>query len=159
MATVFVGIGSNRDRESALRATLGTLRERYLQVTCSSVYECPAVGLDGPAFYNLVVFFDTLETLEEVRTSLRDTEQLHGRNRIEDQSSRTIDLDLLLFGDLVDDSLRLPRDDIERYAFVLKPMAELVPHEKHPMLGLTYDQMWRRFDASAQPLKRVDLSL
>lgn len=159
MATVFVGIGSNRDRESALRATLGTLRERYPRVVCSRVYECPAVGLDGPAFYNLVVFFDTLETLEEVKTSLRDVEQLHGRNRVEDQSSRTIDLDLLLYGDLVDDSLRLPRDDIERYAFVLKPMAELVPHEKHPVLGLTYAEMWRRFDASRQPLSEVDLSL
>ena len=70
-------------------------------------YECPAVGLDGPPL-QFGVFFDTLETLEEVRTR-RIRSNPAGID--EDQSSRTIDLDLLPFDDLVDDSLRL-LDDI-----------------------------------------------
>jgi len=79
---------------------------------------------------------------------LRDIEQSHGRTREEKQyASRTLDLDLLLFGnqDLHDRGVDVPREEITRYAFVLGPLAELIPEEVHPTIGKTFADMWSEY--------------
>ena len=73
-------------------------------------------------------------------------------------SARTLDLDLLLYDDLVmsEGKLVLPRDDIERYAFVLAPLAEIAGNARHPVNGVSYADMWATFDDSRQALTRVN---
>jgi 2-amino-4-hydroxy-6-hydroxymethyldihydropteridine diphosphokinase len=86
---------------------------------------------------------------------LHAIEDRHGRRREGPRfSSRTLDIDLLLYGDRVLDEgkLQLPRDEITRHAFVLWPLAEIAPNERHPVLGVTYDELWRNFDRHKQSL-------
>jgi 2-amino-4-hydroxy-6-hydroxymethyldihydropteridine diphosphokinase len=70
-----------------------------------------------------------------------------------------MDLDLLLYGDRVshEPGLRLPRPDLVRRAYMLRPMAELAPEVRHPTLGLTMRELWARFDSAAHPMREVDL--
>jgi 2-amino-4-hydroxy-6-hydroxymethyldihydropteridine diphosphokinase len=162
MPRVYVSIGSNVEREKNIASAVQALRAAYGPLTLSSVYESPPLGFDGDDFYNLVAAFDTGETPQEVRTRLLDIERAHGRVRQGGGwHSRTLDLDLLLYDDLVleQDDLLLPRPEIERYAFVLAPLAEIAPEQRHPSAGLTYAEMWRRFDRGRQPIRIVALDL
>ena len=155
MPRVFVGVGSNIDRESSIRAGVADLRERFGELQLSSVYESEAVGFEGDAFYNLVVAFDTQDSIDEVVTVLSEIEEAHGRQRGGQRfSPRTLDLDLLLYGDLVarGQGYHVPRDEIPRYAFVLWPLSELEPTMKHPQTGETFLAMWEGFDKRKQPL-------
>ena len=72
-------------------------------------------------------------------------------------SARTLDLDLILYGDLVinDGRLQIPRDEIERYAFVLEPLAEIAPTLKHPISHISYAELWEKFDKSDLKQKRI----
>ncbi len=135
-ARVFVSAGSNIDPRANLEAACAGLQERYGELDLSPVYESPAEGFSGPPFLNLVVGFRTTEAPREVLKALADLETSAGRDRSSGKfSSRTLDLDLLLYGDQVDASLKLPHPDIERYAFVLKPLADLAPNLRHPASG------------------------
>jgi 2-amino-4-hydroxy-6-hydroxymethyldihydropteridine diphosphokinase len=159
MPRVYVSIGSNVEREKNIRGALAALRERFGTVTASRVYECPAVGFDGADFYNLVAAFDTDESVEAVHAALAAMETAHGRTRSGPRfSPRTLDLDILLYGDLVrhDSDLDIPRDDIGKYAFVLGPLAEIAPALAHPETGVTLAEMWRRF-AGPRRLTAVDI--
>lgn len=159
-AAVFVGIGSNIEPFVHVPRVLVLLQQRFGALRVSTAYRCPAVGFDGDAFVNLVVGFDSAEPPLAVVHALRDTEQRCGRARNEKMRSRTMDLDLLLHGDKVIDAdgLHLPRNDILRYAFVLKPLAEMVPERMHPVVGRSYADLWAAFDAADQPLTAVDLA-
>ena len=90
-------------------------------------------------------------------------EQLHTQARRKRQadpfSSRTLDLDLLLYGDLVRDRLKVPRDDIEKYGFVLGPLAEVAPELRHPLTGETMASLWENFDKDEHPMNKVDIGL
>jgi 2-amino-4-hydroxy-6-hydroxymethyldihydropteridine diphosphokinase len=147
MTRAFVSIGSNLDPQRNVRGALVALREHFTPLTVSTVYESEPVGFDGPNFYNLVVGFETANDLDSVLGVLAGIEQEFGRRRDGSDGSRTLDLDLLLFGELVrhGNGLNLPRPDIEDYAFVLKPLAELVPDMRHPETGKTFGEMWREF--------------
>lgn len=162
MARVYVGIGSNIEREPNIRAAVQALRDRFGTLTLSSVYENQPIGFEGENFYNLVTAFDTDESPEAVTAILHGIEQRLGRKRESSRfCSRTIDLDLLLYGDLVrhDAELRVPRPEITEYACVLRPLAELVPGLTHPETGLSYAEMWKRFSNRTQSLTRVNLPL
>ena len=155
MPKVFVCIGSNIDRDSSIRAGDADLRERYGELQLSSVYESEAVGFEGDAFYNLVAAFDTSDSVDQVITTLAGIEEAHGRQRgSERYTSRTLDLDLLLYGNLVasGEGYHVPRDEIPRYAFVLWPLSELEPAMKHPQTGKTFLSMWEGFDKRNQTL-------
>ena len=155
MPRVFVGIGSNIDRETSVRAGVVDLREKYGELQLSSVYESEAVGFEGDAFFNLVAAFDTSDSVDQVIKSLAEIEEAHGRQRGSERfSSRTLDLDLLLYGDLVTsgEGYHVPRDEIPRYAFVLWPLSELEPTMKHPQTGETFLAMWEDFDKRNQAL-------
>ena len=153
---VFVSAGSNIDPRANLESACMALNERYSELQFSPVYESPAEGFSGPPFLNLVVSFRTDETPEEVREALAKLEALAGRERSGGKfSSRTLDLDLLLYGDRVDEALKLPHPDIERYAFVLKPLADLAPDLRHPVAVATIAELWRSF-SGPRHLREVD---
>ncbi len=155
MARVYLSVGSNVDRDRSVRSGLAALRSRYGALDLSPVYESRAVGFSGDDFYNLVVGFDTGDTVHEVADALHVIEAQHGRSRHGQRfAPRTLDLDLLLYGDLVlhEPGLELPRAEIERYAFVLRPLADIAGAERHPVSGRTYAELWAAFDASEQPM-------
>lgn len=162
MTRGFISIGSNIDRERNIAAGLRSLRETFGELDISSVYESEPVGFAGDVFYNLVVGFSTDSDVKTVAAQLRELEFVHGRTSDSKKfSSRTLDLDLLLFGDVVvnDGKLKIPRDDIVRYAFVLEPLAEIAPQLKHPVLHLSYSQLWSEMPKDALKQWRVDVKL
>jgi len=162
MARVYVSIGSNIEREQNIRAAVQALRDRFGALTLSQVYENQPIGFEGENFYNLVAAFDTDKTPEAVSAILHDIEQRRGRKRGPSRfTSRTIDLDLLLYNDLIREqvALHLPRREIDEYACVLRPLAELAPEARHPRSGETFATLWARFDQTAQPLTPVTLEL
>lgn len=145
-ASVFVSAGSNLDPRANLEAACRGLKERYREIELSPLYRSPAAGFSGPDFLNLVVGFRTEEAPAEIIERLAKLEANAGRDRSGGKySSRTLDLDLLLYGDLINASLKLPHPDIERYAFVLKPLADLAPKLRHPTTGLTLSELWQSF--------------
>ena len=148
MSRVYVSIGSNVDRRSNILSCLASLRQQFGNITVSTVYENKAVGFDGDNFYNLVVGFDTDLPVSAMTPLFRDIESNHGRVRGGERfSSRTLDVDLLMYDDLVlkQKGLDVPRDEIIRYAFVLRPLAELVPTLMHPELNKTRYDLWQDF--------------
>lgn len=150
---VFVGAGSNIEPRANLEAACTALTDRYPDLELSPVYESLAEGFSGPPFLNLVVSFRTPETPEEILEVLADLETRAGRDRSRGKfSSRTLDLDLLLHGDRVDPALKLPHPDIQRYAFVLRPLADLAPDLRHPVTGLAVADLWRRLSSESHRL-------
>ncbi|MEN8206717.1 MAG: 2-amino-4-hydroxy-6-hydroxymethyldihydropteridine diphosphokinase [Pseudomonadota bacterium] len=158
MAQVYVSVGSNLDRERNIITALQVLTERYGELQQSSVYESAAVGFDSDPFYNLVTGFETQESPQVVQQQLHTIEDRCGRQRTATLSARTLDLDLLLYDDLVlsDGKLVLPREDINHYAFVLGPLAEIAGMARHPVTGVSYADMWAAFDDNDQLLTRID---
>lgn len=156
---VVVGIGSNIAPEAHVRATLGRLTERFGPLEVSPVYTCPAVGFAGADFINLVAAFKTREPIETVQMALREIEAAGGRSRHGDDQARTIDLDMLLFGDRIykRGHIRVPRADILEYAFVLRPLADIRPEGRHPVDGRTYREIWADFDEPEQRLTEIAL--
>ncbi|MCP5424996.1 MAG: 2-amino-4-hydroxy-6-hydroxymethyldihydropteridine diphosphokinase [Gammaproteobacteria bacterium] len=161
MAKVYVSIGSNRDRERNICSCLRHLREVFGELQVSTVYRSASIGFQGADFLNLVVGFDTAWDVWTVATLMRRIETAHGRRRGQHRfTSRTLDLDVLLYDDLVlqDDALHVPRDDITRYAFVLCPLAELAGECRHPLLAVTFAELWRAFPVDERPpLQAVEL--
>jgi len=155
MVKVYVSVGSNIDREANVTSALGELAEEYSELQQSRIFETEAVGFDGDAFYNLVIAFETSQTPQQVSEVLNRIEDKHGRDRSAAKfCSRTLDLDLLLYGDLVleESHLKLPRPEILIYAFVLQPLAEIAGDMKHPVTGFSFAMIWDAFDPTAQPM-------
>lgn len=145
MARVYVSIGSNIDKEKNIPSSVRALQKNFAPLHISSVYETKAVGFDGGDFHNLVAGFDTQCSPQEINQILKQIEAGHGRTRGKEQfESRTLDLDQLLYGDLVMqvDSVHLPHPDILRYNFVLKPLAELAGNVVHPKERQTITELW-----------------
>lgn len=162
MARVYLGLGSNIDPEKNLSIGIRELRERYGDLEVSAVYQSTAVGFEGPDFLNLVVGFDTETDPVDVYEQIEVIHNMAGRNRDEEKfSSRPLDIDLLLYNDLVVDErpVRLPRSDILEYSFVLRPLAELAPALVHPVTGLSMAEHWRMFDQESHPLMPVSVAL
>lgn len=161
MPQVFVGIGSNIEREKNILAGVDDLRRRFGELTLSTVYESEAVGFDGNNFYNMVAAFNSNESVETISEALHEIEDAHGRTREGPRfSSRTLDIDLLLYGDTImqQGKLVLPREEITKNAFVLCPMAELAPALPHPLLNQSYAELWAAFDKQKQPLWPVSMA-
>lgn len=159
MARAYVSIGSNIDRERNIRAAVVDLEQHFGPLQLSSVYESEAVGFIGGQFYNLVAAFDTTHSPQEVADELHEIEDAHGRERGGPRfSSRTLDIDLLLYDELIlqQGRLELPRDEIGKNAFVLCPLAEIAPDLKHPLTGQDYAAMWENFDKQSQPLQVIE---
>lgn len=159
MTRVWLGVGSNVDRERHIRSAINALRERFGELAVSPVYDSAAVGFDGQPFLNLVVGIDTDLPVGELAQWLRALEAANGRTRETGTAfnDRTLDIDILTFGDTVGvvDGVALPRDEIVRHAFVLRPLVDVAPDERHPQLGLRYRELLARSDFAAQALRVV----
>ena len=161
MAKIYISLGSNIDRENNTRSGVSALQKRFGELVLSTLYESAAVGFEGDAFYNMVIGCETDEEVHSANQVLRDIEDEYGRNRSGPRfSSRTLDLDLLLFDDQVLDErgLKLPRDEILHNAYVLRPLAEIAPQLVHPEIGINYEELWRTFDKSRETLKPVEFT-
>jgi len=153
----YISIGSNIDKDKHVLASLLALEQAFGKLTVSSIYESEPVGFTGDTFYNLVVEFDSDLDVKAVAKQLRQIELDNGRTRDSQKfSARTLDLDLILYGDLIfnDGRLQIPRDEIEHYAFVLEPLAEIAPDLKHPVSQLSYAELWDKFDKTDLKQKR-----
>ena len=161
MARAYVSVGSNVDRERNVKAGLDALSAVYGELRLSSVFESEPVGFEGDPFYNLAVGIDTSQTVAALAEVLRKIEDDCGRRRDTPRfSSRTMDLDLLTYDDVVGvvDGVSLPRTEITENAFVLGPLAEIARTEIHPIMQKTYADLWRDFDTAGQGLQRVDFN-
>ncbi len=160
MTQIYVSVGSNHQARHYVPMALDAIKSEFQPVVMSPIYESVAVGFDGENFLNLVVGFDTGLSLSELAAKLDQIENSCGRKRgAERFTSRTMDLDLLIYGDLLchDDDYDIPREEILRYAFVLKPLSQLAPNFIHPDLGLSFSRLWREGDFSGQDLWEVEL--
>ena len=160
MPEVFVAAGSNVEPIVNLRRALALLRAAYPGLRVSRAWRNAAVGFEGEDFVNLVVGFETDEPLAAVIARLHGIEAACGRARAAPRwAPRSMDLDVLLYGDRVGDEpgVTLPRPDLVRRAYMLKPMAELAPELLHPTLGLTMRELWQRFDRTAHRMQEIDL--
>lgn len=155
MARIYISIGSNIDAEKNIRIAVNALKEHYGRLILSSVYESEAVGFEGDNFLNLVAGVNTDEDVHIVVDNLRKIEDENGRDRSGPRfSPRTVDLDLLLYDDLIlkEEGLELPRDEITKNAFVLLPLEEIAPQLIHPLSGNTMCDHWMNFDKGSQKL-------
>ena len=162
MSLVYLGLGSNILPEENLSLGVRELRQRYGKLDVSAVYRSKAVGFDGDDFLNLVVGFRSEESAADVCDQIERLHNLAGRDRGSGKwSSRQLDVDLLLYDDLVIDAypVRVPRDDILKYSFVLRPLVELAPDLVHPVTGKTMREHWQEFEAGSQPLELVGVML
>lgn len=151
MNTIFLSLGSNVTPYYHLKAAMAALHETFDTLMSSPIYQSEAFGFEGLPFLNSVVRVTSKLSLEEVVDLLKVLEQQLGRIRgAEKYSDRTIDIDILLFNDLVIQApIVLPRKDILEHAFVLKPLADVAPTLKHPILMKPYATLWREF---SQPM-------
>lgn len=158
MARVFVGIGSNREREHHIALALDALAQHFGEVQVSPVYASASVPPGGADYYNLVAGFYGEQSPGDITATLKTIEHAVGRRR--GGAAVAIDLDLLLVGDtvLTGDTFELPRPDILEHAFVLRPLAELAPSARHPLAGQTYASLWQAMAPTAPRLVRVPWS-
>lgn len=157
MTRVHVAAGSNVDARRNLARAARELRAGFGAVDFSPAYRNAAVGFEGDDFLNWVAGFDTALGVDEVIAELQRIEGLCGRTRDAPKwAPRSMDLDILLFGDLVVErpGLVLPRPDLVRRPYMLGPMADLAPALRHPTLGRTMAELWRDFDRAAHPMHR-----
>jgi 2-amino-4-hydroxy-6-hydroxymethyldihydropteridine diphosphokinase len=137
---VFVGLGSNLgDAPAAVRQAvqaLGALDGTQV-VAVSGLYRSAPVDAEGPDFINAVTELQTALEPEALLQALQAIEQAHGRLRPYRHAPRTLDLDLLLYGQrqLQLPALTLPHPRLHERAFVLRPLLELAPALAHPALG------------------------
>ena len=160
MPQVWASIGSNQHREISIRGALRSLEARYGALRISPIYESEAEGFQGDPFLNLVVGFQTEANIPALLDTFRAIEAQWGRvRRAEKFAPRTLDLDLLTYGDFVgtEAGYTFPREEILRYAFVLRPLADVAPEEIHPPTGRTYLQLWQTLAPTAPPLIPVYL--
>lgn len=161
MANIYISLGTNINREFHVKQGLKALAEsfelKFEQLILSSLFESDAIGFSGKSFYNMVIGLTTQCSVEEVALKLRAVEIKYGRTpQAKKFSPRTLDLDLLLYDDLIIDSpAQLPRDEIDKNAFVLWPLSEIAPEVIHPIIKQNYLTLWQNYDKASQQLQIV----
>ena len=141
----YLSLGSNLGaRESNLREAIRRLARLGRVVAASSFYETEPVEFTDQAwFLNCAVALESQATPSQLMKELLGVEREMGRERIQKKGPRSIDLDILLFGDVVIDSpdLCIPHAAMARRRFVLAPLAEIAPHARHPVLKKTVREL------------------
>lgn len=162
MAIVYLGLGSNVRPEENLRLAVMELRNRFSLRDLSAVYKSKSLGFDGDDFLNAVACIETEISAHALCAVLDDIHDLASRQRQSARfSARTLDIDLLLYGDLVldDAPVRVPRSDVITYSFVLCPLAEIAADLVHPVSGKTILEHWLEFDHASHRLTKDSFTL
>lgn len=147
MATAYIGLGSNLgDRENNLQEAI-----RHLTAHCpmrvlktSTIIETDPVDIpDQPRFKNMIMRIETTLTPHELLHCLKKTERELGRKKTFSKGPRTIDLDILLYDDIIltTEDLTIPHPEIKKREFVLRHLIELDPELADPVTGLKYRDM------------------
>ncbi|MFT5261193.1 MAG: 2-amino-4-hydroxy-6-hydroxymethyldihydropteridine diphosphokinase [Gammaproteobacteria bacterium] len=143
---IYLGIGSNIDPEKNIAEGLKSLDFLFSILDISPTYLAPPFGFEGDDFYNLVVCAKTDLSITEIVKALRQIEFDHGRpEHAVKFSSRTLDIDLLLFGDYVGKiaEYKIPRSDIDKFDFVLRPLQDIAGRVEHPVSGKSFAELWQ----------------
>lgn len=149
MSFITLSLGSNQQPRRYLTLALDALSEHFGQLTLSPVYESEAVGFDGDNFLNMAVALHSDMPLWSIRDVLKAIEDQNGRVRTQKRfSGRTLDIDILTCDELRGkfDDIVLPRPEITKNAFVLKPLADICPAQIDPVSGKTYAVLWQQYD-------------
>jgi len=177
---IVIGIGSNIEAEKNIKQVKQALLDSFPSIVFSSLFKCEAIGFCGDDFINLVAYFDLSDVLDNdgkvifdsINRSLLNVKTLHklvsllsqqlktiehklGRKvGLQKFSDRSMDIDILLVGDsCISTPIKLPRGEILHNAYVLWPLAELLPQMKHPQKGQTFAQLWQLFDHAKQKIQ------
>lgn len=175
MALVTLSIGSNVERRRNVAACLDALLDTFGKLSASRVYESRPVGLErrqvSANFYNLAVALECAWPVERLQEYFKTLEISQGRRQAAPgrqaplstteptiKIAQPLDVDILTVGALtgVHGGVELPRRDMLRHAFVLRPLAELLPEQRHPLSQRRYAALWQEFDAASQPLWPVE---
>ncbi len=146
MAKIHINVGSNQDREVNIVGAIELLRLNFGDIKISDIFESPAQGFEGDDFYNIGINTNTELSVDDVNAVLKDIEKTFGRDRSAPKfSSRLIDLDLVVYDEIIDEKSNLPRNDILLYSFVLAPLAQLSGSDIHPLENKSFQQLWQEF--------------
>ena len=161
---VYFCLGSNIRPHQNISFAIRRVRRKFSNVESSSLYSSKAVGFDGDDFLNIVLCVNTEMSLADVLNYADTLEQEAGRVRVRRGrfDSRTLDVDVLMYGDLAGEheGRIWPNQDLNENAHVLLPMSEIAGDVAHPSKGLKFGELWKQFDHQDhqdQLLRRVDL--
>ena len=144
MNEITISLGSNIDPSDNLEKAGDLIKNKFNLIKSSKIYSSKSEGFVGEDFLNQVILCDTDLTFERVIKLLKGIEVSMGRKKEKIKfSDRLIDLDLLTFGEEIikRNNQEVPHKDIEKYSFVLVPLAEICPRKIHPLNGLTFKEM------------------
>ena len=157
---VYIGIGSNVDRNRNIQSCILNLTSKYQNLILSPIYETASMGFEGPNFYNLVCYFETENDALQLQEEIKKIEKDHGRNFNETKfSSRTLDIDILYFNDSIINSekIQIPRKEIIEYDFVLQPLIDIAPEFIHPQLNITNLQIFKEYKIKKLIIAKVEV--
>jgi 2-amino-4-hydroxy-6-hydroxymethyldihydropteridine diphosphokinase len=162
MHTAYLGLGSNIEAERNIASAIVFLRETFCEIVFSPFYRCIPFGFEGEDFINAVARVKTAMAPLELRNYLVELENQHERDReVPRYSSRTLDVDILLYDDfyLQSPQLEIPREEILQAAYVLKPLADLAPGLIHPVKRQRMLDLWDAFSGDKAGLRPMDFPL
>ncbi len=154
--TVYLAVGSNMgEKEAYIEQGIEELRaipEIQIEKASDLIVTKPYGGVEQDDFVNGAIRIRTLLTPHELLDVLHEAEAHANRKRVIHWGPRTLDLDIIFYDDLVfsDDTLIIPHVDMENRDFVLKPLLDLCPNKRHPLLGKTVAQLYEKLQEREQ---------
>lgn len=155
---VYLSLGANvGDRAGHIREAIARLGSVGRVAAVSCYYETEPVEFTDQAwFLNLAAALETTKAPMPLMAALLSIEREMGRQRTQEKGPRTIDIDILLFGDTIMDSreLTIPHPAMQQRRFVLEPLAEIAPEVRHPVIGKTVRELLAALPAG-QAVRKV----